>query len=272
MTYHQSPDPEGEQRARDLAVEKHDREASEFDKEYRTLAVEGYLATAFLLGREKIDRILYRELERCGTGARVLDAGCGTGSQLAEIAGRGFDVVGLEPAIEMRRIAIEANPGVEIGSGSITAMPFPDASFDVVIALEVLRYLPETDNDLAWKEMLRVLRPGGTLIVTLVNRWAIDGYVIHEWIQTRRASRPGGLRRAHCEFTTPGRVRRYLTGLGVTEVRTLGRLVLPLRWAYKIDRRLGQTMARLFNPLDDLISQIPGTTPLAGHLVVVARQ
>ena len=170
MTYHQSPDPEGEQRARDLAVEKHDREASEFDKEYRTLAVEGYLATAFLLGREKIDRILYRELERCGTGARVLDAGCGTGSQLAEIAGRGFDVVGLEPAIEMRRIAIEANPGVEIGSGSITAMPFPDASFDVVIALEVLRYLPETDNDLAWKEMLRVLRPGGTLIFNLGKR------------------------------------------------------------------------------------------------------
>ena len=272
MTYHQSPESEGEQRARDLAVEKHDREASDFDKEYQTLAVEGYLATAFLLGREKIDRILYRELDRHGGGARVLDAGCGTGSQLAEIAGRGFDVVGLEPAIEMRRIAIKANPGVEIGSGSITAMPFPDASFDVVIALEVLRYLPETDNDLAWKEMLRVLRPGGALIVTLVNRWAIDGYVIHEWIQTRRASRPGGPRRAHCEFTTPGRIRRYLAGLGVTEVKTLGRLVLPLRWAYKIDQRLGQKMARLLNPLDDLISQIPATTPLAGHLVVVVRQ
>ena len=56
MTYHQSPESEGEQRARDLAVEKHDREASDFDKEYQTLAVEGYLATAFLLGREKIDR------------------------------------------------------------------------------------------------------------------------------------------------------------------------------------------------------------------------
>lgn len=272
MTYHPSPDPDREQQARDLAVEKHDREASDFDKEYQTLTVEGYLATAFLLGREKIDRILYRELDRCGAGARVLDAGCGTGSQLAEISRRGFDVVGLEPAIEMRQIAIKANPGVDIGDGSITAMPFPDASFDVVIALEVLRYLPESDNDQAWKEMLRVLRPGGTLIVTLVNRWAIDGYVIHEWIQTRRASRSDGLQRAHCEFTTPRKVRRHLTRLGVAEVKTLGRLLLPLRWAYKIDRRLGQTMARVLNPLDDLISKMPGTTPLAGHLVVVARR
>ena len=50
--------------ARELAVEKHGREASGFDEEYLTLAQDGYLATAFLLGREKIDRIDYQELGR----------------------------------------------------------------------------------------------------------------------------------------------------------------------------------------------------------------
>ena len=68
-------------RARELAIAKHDREASEFEEEYRTLTKNGYLATAFLLGREKIDRIVYRELSRHDRSARILDVGCGTGTR-----------------------------------------------------------------------------------------------------------------------------------------------------------------------------------------------
>jgi SAM-dependent methyltransferase len=113
-------------RARELAVAKHDREASEFDEEYRILTEDGYLATAFLLGREKIDRIVYRELGRYDRSARILDAGCGTGSQVGEIRDLGFEVSGLEPASEMRRLAIAANPGVDIRDGSITALPYDD--------------------------------------------------------------------------------------------------------------------------------------------------
>ena len=202
----------------------------------------------------------------------MLDAGCGTGSQITELVGLGYEVAGLEPAVEMRRIAVEANPEVDIREGSITEMPFADDSFDAVIALEVLRYLPEVDNDAAWREMLRVVRPGGTLIVTMVNRWAIDGYAVHEWIQTRRSLKAGRARRAHCEFTTPRRVRSQLRGLGVSSVETHGRLLLPLRWAYKVNKGLGRMMARALNPLDDLLSRVPGTTPLAGHLIVVVRR
>ena len=62
-------------RARELAIAKHDREASEFEEEYRTLTESGYLATAFLLGREKIDRIVYRELGCHDRSAKVLDVG-----------------------------------------------------------------------------------------------------------------------------------------------------------------------------------------------------
>ena len=258
-------------RARELAIAKHDREASEFEEEYRTLVKDGYQATAFLLGREKIDRIVYRELSRYDRSAKVLDVGCGTGSQVGEIRNLGFEVSGLEPASEMRRLATAANPGVDIRDGSITALPYDDGIFDVVLALEVLRYLPTVDNETAWREMLRVLRPGGTIIVTMVNRWAIDGYWLYERLQAKRASRGSTAVRAHCEFVTPGQVRRDLARLGAGSVAIHGRLLLPLRWVYKASRSLGRVVARILNPVDDLLCRISGTAGLTGHLVVVVR-
>ena len=108
--------------------------------------------------------------------------------QMGEIRNLGFEVSGLEPASEMRRLANAANLGVDIRDGSITALPYDDGTFDGVLALEVLRYLPAVDNETAWREMLRVLRPGGTIIVTMVNRWPIDGYWLYERLQARRAS------------------------------------------------------------------------------------
>ena len=59
---------------------------------------------------------------------------------MAEIRKLGFVVSGLEPAVEMRRLAIATNPGVDIRDGSITALPYDDGTFDMVLALEVLRY------------------------------------------------------------------------------------------------------------------------------------
>ena len=123
----------------------------------------------------------------------------------------------------------------------------------------------------AWRELLRVLRPGGTIVVTMVNRWAIDGYWLYERLQVRRASRGSTAVRAHCEFVTPGQVRRDLVRLGAGSVAIHGRLLLPLRWVYKVSRSLGRVVARILNPVDDLLCRIPGTAGLTGHLVVVVR-
>ena len=50
-----------------------------------------------------------------------------------------------------------------------------------------------------------------------------------------------------------------------------GRLLLLLRWAYKASRSLGQVVARILNPVDDILCRIPETAGLTGHLVVVVR-
>ena len=113
-------------------------------------------------------------------GERVLDVGCGAGRHSAEARRRGAHVVALDRSdLDAKDAAgmIEAVtvdwPAARLVTGAAmvgdaTCLPFPDASFDRVIAAEVLEHLPSDVP--AISECVRVLRPGGTLAVT-VPRW-----------------------------------------------------------------------------------------------------
>lgn len=110
-------------------------------------------------------------------GDRVLDLGCGGGRHAFEVLRRGADVVAFDQnAAELEGVAAmfaamgaagevpEGAHGTTV-SGDALAMPFPDASFDHVIAAEVLEHIP---NDVAAiAEIVRVLRPGGFAAVTV---------------------------------------------------------------------------------------------------------
>ncbi|MCW2600030.1 MAG: hypothetical protein JWM02_1859 [Frankiales bacterium] len=115
-----------------------------------------------------------------GPGDRVLDMGCGGGRHAFALYRRGADVVALDMSqkdlleVETMFRAMELEGEVPAGASATAvranayALPFEDASFDRIIAAEVLEHLP-ADTD-AMAELTRVLKPGGLIAVT-VPRW-----------------------------------------------------------------------------------------------------
>ena len=160
------------------AIERHEADADRFVHWYDEMARSRF-ANAFAYGRAKIDRLLDECFKALHPGARILDVGCGTGEYIQRANELGFSASGVEPAEAMRKAAIEKNPGSTILNGVATELPFPDSTFDLVICIEVLRYLHSADNRQALREMYRVLKPGGTLFLTMVNRYALDGFYLN---------------------------------------------------------------------------------------------
>ncbi len=94
---------------------------------------------------------------------RTLDIGCGTGYDLRLLD----DVVGLDPSRKMLKIA--KSTGKKLVLGKAEKLPFPDSSFDNVICL--FGTLNMCDSKKAVAEMSRVLRQGGTAVISVASVW-----------------------------------------------------------------------------------------------------
>ena len=122
------------------------------------------------------------DYDRLGVGpnTKVIDVGCGAGRHSFEAYRRGANVIAFDQdAEELANVdtmlqamgeagEAPASAKAQVVVGDALALPYPDGSFDCVIASEILEHIP--DDDGAISELIRVLRPGGTLAVT-VPRW-----------------------------------------------------------------------------------------------------
>lgn len=99
---------------------------------------------------------------------RVFENGCGLGAYLARLADDAAFAVGLDIEMDRARQARAAAAGVHTLSGAGEALPFPSNQFDLVLSNEVLEHV--LDDRQAAREIVRVLKPGGRLVLFCPNR------------------------------------------------------------------------------------------------------
>jgi ubiquinone/menaquinone biosynthesis C-methylase UbiE len=130
------------------------------------------LARVLTLGRERTFRQWTLDLAHVQPGHVVLDVGCGTGTLLlaaAERVGPSGAVHGVEPSPEMaahaRHKAAAHRAPLAVVEGSADRLPYAPASFDAVFCTLVVHHLPRSMQEGAIREMRRVLRPGGRVVI-----------------------------------------------------------------------------------------------------------
>ena len=97
---------------------------------------------------------------------RGLDVGCGTGVLAQRLAGMGFEMTGIDPSEGMLAILARNAGDVRGVHGSGTALPFADASFDLVMCVAVMHHVADAgDVRQTLAEMVRVARPAGRILV-----------------------------------------------------------------------------------------------------------
>jgi demethylmenaquinone methyltransferase/2-methoxy-6-polyprenyl-1,4-benzoquinol methylase len=103
------------------------------------------------------------DLARVGPGSRALDVATGTGDLAIALADRGADVVGVDFAEKMLEIARRKAPGIEFAQGNALSLDYRDDLFDAATVGFGARNFSDLDQGL--REMARVVRPGGRVVV-----------------------------------------------------------------------------------------------------------
>jgi SAM-dependent methyltransferase len=210
-----------------------------------------------------IDQLELELVCKYGTGKDVFEAGCGTGLLLREAALVARSAVGLDLSRGMLRPARER--GLKVVQGSLTDVPLPSASFDVVYSMKVLAHVPPIERAVA--ELARLVRPGGHLLLEFYNPLSLR-YL------AKRLGGPGkiagdGTNESHVytRFDRLDRARSYLpAGVELRAVRGV-RVVTPSSHVFAYP-----PLGRLFAWAEHAACDAPLLRNLGGFLILVAQK
>lgn len=210
-----------------------------------------------------IDELELELVRRYGAGKDVFEAGCGTGLLLRETAGFARKAVGLDLSRGMLGAAHAR--GLQVVQGSLTQVPLPSASFDLVYSMKVLAHVPPITE--ALQELSRLVRPGGHLLLEFYNPRSFR-YL------AKRLGGPAAIAAGttdHDVFTrydTLAQARAYLPAhLEYKGVRGV-RVVTPTSGVFKV----APLVSRMFAAAEHLACDVPLVRELGGFLVVIAQK
>lgn len=172
---------------------------------------------------ERVEMRVVFELAGPLRGKRVLDVGTGDGTYAIEAAARGAIVTALDLQLDMldaaRARASSRGLEVSLRQGRAEELPFDDASFDVVLAVTVLCFVP--DADIAVREMARVLAPGGRVVLGELGRLSV-------WAAERRVRGWFGARTwRHAEFWSRAALAELAENAGLHVATVRGSVFFP---------------------------------------------
>jgi ubiquinone/menaquinone biosynthesis C-methylase UbiE len=214
------------------------------------------------------------DLTRGRSGLRLVDCGCGTGHNLHLLRPHGR-AVGFD--LSTTGLARARAAGLTVLRGDVTRIPLASSSIDIATSFDVLQCV-EADVT-AVREMARIVRPGGVVVVTLAALDVLRGDHAEVWQEVRRY--------------TPATARRLVEAAGLTPERvsfmfaSLFPLMASVRLVQRMTRRLGRQVSAetdIAVPADPvnllltaLVSAEAALTrhvpmPIGSSLLVVARK
>jgi ubiquinone/menaquinone biosynthesis C-methylase UbiE len=195
-------------------------------------------------------------------GGRVLEAGCGTGLILKEIAPHARQAFGLD--LSQGMLAKARHRGLDVVHASITSIPFADDTFDAVYSFKVLAHVEQIERALG--EMARVTRPGGHLIAEFYNPWSLR-YLVKRLKRPTPISAATSDEAVYTRYDTLARVRGYLPpNVAITDVRGV-RVVTPFSQVHKLP-----LLGRAFALAEMSALGAPVLKRLGGFMVVIAQK
>ncbi|UKS24290.1 MerR family transcriptional regulator [Paenibacillus sp. HWE-109] len=151
-----------------------DHKASQFDEQLLSVpasemkgadstiaSVNPLMTTAYDAAQTKVV-----ELIAPYAGRKGLDIGTGTGNLAGKLQQAGLTMAAIDQSQQMLKLCAAKFADIQLKLGNVLAIPYMDAEFDVVVSSFALHHLTEPQRELAWREMLRVLKPGGIICLT----------------------------------------------------------------------------------------------------------